>query len=120
MSELVLRQPDDWHLHLRDGEAMHAVLPHSALRFGRAIVMPNLRPPVTNTAQALLYQQRIIAALPAGVQFQPLMTLYLTDHTTPAWLARRISSGASLSVRYSVISGRKSSPAGSAARMRSR
>ncbi|MBV8853699.1 MAG: hypothetical protein JOY91_09880, partial [Sinobacteraceae bacterium] len=93
MSELVLRQPDDWHLHLRDGEAMHAVLPHSALRFGRAIVMPNLRPPVINTAQALLYQQRIMAALPAGVRFQPLMTLYLTDHTAPAEVQRARESG---------------------------
>ena len=80
---LTLTRPDDWHLHLRDGEAMAAVLPHSARQFARAIVMPNLRPPITNTAQALAYRQRILTALPAGMDFTPLMTLYLTDITPP-------------------------------------
>ena len=79
-----IRRPDDWHLHLRDGAAMAAVLPFTAARFARAIVMPNLKPPVTTTAAALAYRDRIIAALPAGATFMPLMTLYLTDKTDPA------------------------------------
>ena len=78
---LTLTRPDDWHLHLRDGAAMAAVLPCTARQFGRAIVMPNLRPPVTTAAAAIAYRQRILAALPAGNDFQPLMTLYLTDNT---------------------------------------
>ncbi len=85
---LTLRRPDDWHLHLRDGAALAAVLPFTAAQFGRAIVMPNLRPPVTTAAAALAYRQRILAALPAGADFTPLMTLYLTDNT-PADEARR-------------------------------
>jgi dihydroorotase len=87
-ASLTLTRPDDWHLHLRDGDAMAAVLPHSARQFARAIVMPNLRPPVTSTAMALAYRQRILAALPAGLDFTPLMTLYLTD-ITPADEMRR-------------------------------
>ena len=78
-STLTLRRPDDWHLHLRDGAAMAAVLPDTARQFARAIVMPNLKPPVTTTAQALAYADRIRAALPEGLTFEPLMTLYLTD-----------------------------------------
>jgi dihydroorotase len=85
---LTLTRPDDWHLHLRDGQALAAVLPSSARQFARAIVMPNLRPPVTTAAQALDYRRRILSALPAGADFQPLMTLYLTDHT-PAEEVRR-------------------------------
>jgi dihydroorotase len=81
--KLTLRRPDDWHLHLRDGHALRAVLPFTAARFGRAIVMPNLKPPVTTTELALAYRQRILAALPVGVAFEPLMTLYLTDRTSP-------------------------------------
>jgi dihydroorotase len=81
VSALVIRRPDDWHLHLRDGAALAAVLPFTAARFARAIVMPNLNPPVTTTAAALAYRDRIRAALPAGAQFEPLMTLYLTDRT---------------------------------------
>ncbi|WP_394757750.1 amidohydrolase family protein, partial [Rhodoferax sp.] len=77
---LTLARPDDWHLHVRDGEALRTVVPHTAAQFGRAIIMPNLRPPVTTTAQALAYRARIQAAVPAGVQFEPLMTLYLTDN----------------------------------------
>jgi len=82
VTELTLTRPDDWHLHLRDGAGLAAVLPHTAERFARAIVMPNLRPPVTSTAQAVAYRERILAALPAGSRFTPLMTLYLTDNTT--------------------------------------
>ena len=78
-TEITLTRPDDMHLHLRDGTALAAVLPHSARQFKRALVMPNLRPPVTTTEQALAYRERIVAALPAGSDFQPLMSLYLTD-----------------------------------------
>ncbi len=77
---ITLTRPDDWHLHLRDGDALRAVLAHSAAQFGRAIIMPNLRPPVTTTVAALAYRERIRAALPPGAQFAPLMTLYLTDN----------------------------------------
>ncbi|HEY5762095.1 MAG TPA: dihydroorotase [Rhodocyclaceae bacterium] len=79
---LSLTRPDDWHLHLRDGAALVAVLPHTARQFARAIVMPNLKPPVTTVAQAAAYRERILAALPAGAEFTPLMTLYLTDRTS--------------------------------------
>ncbi|MBU6211364.1 MAG: dihydroorotase [Gammaproteobacteria bacterium] len=78
---LTLRRPDDWHVHLRDGAALAAVLPHTARQFARAIVMPNLKPPVTTTALALAYRDRIRAARPEGSDFEPLMTLYLTDNT---------------------------------------
>ena len=88
-----LTRPDDWHLHLRDGAAMAAVLPHSAAQFARAVVMPNLRPPVTTAAQAVAYRERILAALPAGADFTPLMTLYLTDRTAPDEVARAIDAG---------------------------
>jgi dihydroorotase len=77
---LTITRPDDWHLHVRDGEALATVVPHTAAQFGRAIIMPNLRPPVTTAAQALAYKARIQAAVPAGVSFEPLMTLYLTDN----------------------------------------
>jgi len=79
---LTIQQPDDWHLHLRDGATLAAVLPHTARVFARAIVMPNLRPPVTTVAQAQAYRERILAALPAGLAFEPLMTLYLTGATS--------------------------------------
>lgn len=88
MDTLTLTHPDDWHLHLRDGDAMRAVLPHSARQFVRAIIMPNLRPPVTTTEQALAYRARILDAIPAGSTFQPLMTLYLTDNTSPTEIVR--------------------------------
>ncbi|HEY1726642.1 MAG TPA: dihydroorotase [Steroidobacteraceae bacterium] len=95
MSELLrLRRPDDWHLHLRDGPALRAVLPFSAARFARAIVMPNLTPPITTTELALAYRQRIMATLPAGARFQPLMTLYLTDRTSAEEIERAHASGA--------------------------
>ena len=80
---LTLTRPDDWHVHLRDGAALHVVLPHTAARFGRALVMPNLLPPVTTTAAAAAYRERILAALPMGARFEPLMALYLTDTTVP-------------------------------------
>lgn len=80
---LTLTRPDDWHLHVRDADAMLAVLPHTAAQFARAIIMPNLRPPVTTTAQALAYKARILAAVPNGLAFEPLMTLYLTDLLPP-------------------------------------
>jgi dihydroorotase len=84
MTTLTIRRPDDWHLHLRDGTALHAVLPFTAAQFARAIVMPNLRPPVTTADQAHAYRKRILAARPLGSTFEPLMTLYLTDRTSPA------------------------------------
>ena len=90
---LTLTRPDDWHLHLRDGAALAAVLPHSARQFGRAIVMPNLKPPVTSAVQALAYRDRILAALPAGADFQPLMTLYLTDRLSPDEIGRAKDAG---------------------------
>ncbi len=88
MDTLTLTRPDDWHLHVRDGAALRAVVPHSARQFARAIIMPNLRPPVTTTEQALVYRGRILDAVPDGLAFQPLMTLYLTDNTPPAEIAR--------------------------------
>ena len=83
-NSLTLRRPDDWHLHLRDGEMMAAVLPETARHFARAIIMPNLVPPVVTAADALAYRTRILAALPEGMVFEPLMTLYLTEDTVPA------------------------------------
>jgi dihydroorotase len=79
INTLTLTRPDDWHLHVRDGDALATVVPHTAAQFARAIIMPNLRPPVTTTAQALAYRERILAAVPQGLSFEPLMTLYLTD-----------------------------------------
>ena len=90
---LTLTRPDDWHLHLRDGVALAAVLPDTARQFARAIVMPNLKPPVTTTALASAYRERILAARPAGSDFEPLMTLYLTDATPPAEIAAAKASG---------------------------
>ncbi len=90
---LTLTRPDDWHLHLRDGDALNRSVPHSAAQFGRAVIMPNLRPPVTDTGQALAYRQRILAAVPDGSEFTPLMTLYLTDQTMPAEIKRAKESG---------------------------
>ena len=90
---LTIRRPDDWHVHLRDGAMLTAVLPYTARQFARAIVMPNLAPPVTDIAAAEAYRARILAALPAGADFTPLMTCYLTDHTDPAALARGFAAG---------------------------
>ncbi len=93
MNSLTLTRPDDWHLHVRDGAALHTVVPHTAAQFGRAIIMPNLKPPVTTAAQALDYKARILAAVPAGVQFEPLMTLYLTDNLPADEIARAKDAG---------------------------
>jgi dihydroorotase len=101
---LTLTRPDDWHLHLRDDAAMASVVAHSARRFARAIVMPNLKPPVTTTALALAYRQRILDALPETTQFEPLMTLYLTDQLTPEEVTRAKESG--------IVKGIKLYPAG--------
>ncbi|MBV8665618.1 MAG: dihydroorotase [Burkholderiaceae bacterium] len=90
---LTITRPDDWHLHLRDGAALASVLPHTARQFARAIVMPNLKPPVTTVAQAAAYRERILAALPAGMRFEPLMTLYLTDNTSADEIRRAKDSG---------------------------
>ncbi|WP_050479554.1 dihydroorotase [Herbaspirillum rhizosphaerae] len=94
MSDVVtITRPDDWHLHLRDGATLASVLPHTAHQFARAIIMPNLKPPVTTTEQAGAYRDRILAALPAGVQFEPLMVLYLTDNTPPEEIRKAKASG---------------------------
>ena len=97
---LEITRPDDWHLHLRDGALMSAVLPDTARRFARAIIMPNLKPPVTTTALAQAYHARILAALPAGLQFEPLMTLYLTDNTSAAEIRTAKNSGIVHGVKY--------------------
>jgi dihydroorotase len=90
---ITLTRPDDWHLHVRDGEALRTVVPHTAAQFGRAIIMPNLRPPVTTAAAALAYKARIQAAVPPGVQFEPLMTLYLTDNLPAEEIQRARDAG---------------------------
>ena len=100
MDTLTLTRPDDWHLHVRDGAALTMLIAHTARQFGRAIIMPNLKPPVTTTAQALAYRQRILAAVPAGVAFQPLMTLYLTDNMPVAEITQTKSSGHVYAVKY--------------------
>ena len=93
MQTLTLLRPDDMHLHLRDGDTLRHVLPHTARQMGRAVIMPNLKPPVISVADALAYRERILAALPAGNRFQPLMTLYLTDHATPALVQEAKAAG---------------------------
>ena len=91
--ELTLTRPDDWHLHVRDGAALKAVVPHTAAQFARAVIMPNLKPPVTTAAQAMDYRARILAAVPAGLAFEPLMTLYLTDRLPPDEISRAKEAG---------------------------
>ena len=100
MRQLSIIRPDDWHLHLRDGAHLRAVLPDTARRFARAIVMPNLTPPVTTVKLALAYRERILAALPSGARFEPLMTLYLTDATPPGEIASARASGSVHAVKY--------------------
>ena len=100
MDTLTLLRPDDWHLHLRDGPEMAAVVGPTARVFGRAIVMPNLKPPVTTVAAARAYRERILAALPSGTAFEPLMTLYLTDNTPPAVIAEAKDSGLVHAMKY--------------------
>jgi len=99
-TRLVMTRPDDWHLHLRDGDMLASVLPDTAQRFARAIVMPNLTPPVTTVEQARAYRERILHAVPAGLAFEPLMTLYLTDNTSPAEIARAKDSGFVHALKY--------------------
>ncbi|MEL6470368.1 MAG: dihydroorotase [Cyanobacteria bacterium J06623_4] len=100
MKALTLTRPDDWHLHLRDGAALKAVLPHTVRQFARAIVMPNLKPPVRSVADAAAYRDRILAALPSGQQFEPLMTLYLTDNTSPGDILAAKEAGFVKAVKY--------------------
>ena len=100
MNALTLTRPDDWHLHLRDGDMLAAVLPDTARRFARAIVMPNLKPPVRTMADAAAYRERILAVLPAGLTFEPLMTLYLTDNTSPEEILKAKASGFVHAVKY--------------------
>jgi dihydroorotase len=106
LTSITIIRPDDWHLHLRDGEQLRAVLPHTARQFARAIIMPNLKPPVVTTDRALAYRTRILAALPTSMQFsfEPLMTLYLTDNMLPSEIIRAKESG--------VVQGVKLYPAG--------
>ena len=99
-TRIEITRPDDWHLHLRDGDALASVIGHTARRFARAIVMPNLKPPVTTVAQAEAYRGRILASLPAGARFQPLMTLYLTENTPVDEIARAKDSGSVFAVKY--------------------
>ena len=100
MDTLTLTRPDDWHLHLRDGDMLAAVLPDTARRFARAIVMPNLKPPVRTVADAAAYRQRILDALPEGMDFEPLMTLYLTDNTSAEEIFKARDSGFVHAVKY--------------------
>lgn len=100
MQQLTIARPDDWHLHLRDGALMQSVVQDTARQFARAIVMPNLRPPVTTIEHAHAYRERIIAALPPGTKFEPLMTLYLTDHTSAAEIRRAKQSGIVHAVKF--------------------
>jgi dihydroorotase len=104
MNTLKIQRPDDWHVHLRDGAALKSVVGFTAARFGRAIVMPNLKPAITSTAAAAAYRERIVAALPAATPFEPLMTLYLTDATAPEEIDRARAAG--------VVHGVKLYPAG--------
>ncbi|MEY3720904.1 MAG: dihydroorotase PyrC [Pseudomonadota bacterium] len=104
ISKIILTRPDDWHLHLRDGVVLRDVLPHTARQFARAIVMPNLKPPVTTTEMARDYRKRILDVLPSDMRFEPLMTLYLTDNTTADEIGRAVESG--------IVHGVKLYPAG--------
>ena len=112
MTTISLRRPDDWHLHLRDGAHMAAVLPFTAARFARALVMPNLKPPMTTTQGLSEYRARILAALPAGSRFEPLLTLYLTDRAPPEVISRARARG--------FVVGAKLYPAGATTRTRYR
>ena len=99
MNEISLIRPDDWHAHFRDGAVLHSVVPATAARFARAVAMPNLSPPVTTTAAALAYRDRILAAVPPGASFEPLMTLYLTDETDAEEIGRAAASGRVIGVK---------------------
>ena len=111
MNSITILRPDDWHLHVRDGEQMRAVVPHTARQFARAIIMPNLKPPIVTTDMALAYRAHILAALPEALQsgFEPLMTLYLTDKTSPSEIIRAKESGQIHGVKlYPAVSKRAS------------
>ena len=99
-TSLTILTPDDWHLHVRDGDATRAVLPATVRQFRRAIIMPNLKPPVRTVTEAAAYRERIVAAIPRGAQFEPLMTLYLTDNTPPDEIARAVDSGFVKALKY--------------------
>ncbi len=100
MQTLTITQPDDWHLHVRDGAMLKAVLPHTARQFARAIIMPNLKPPIRSVDEAAAYRERIVAAIPTGQQFEPLMTLYLTDNTSPKDIMAASASSFVKAVKY--------------------
>jgi dihydroorotase len=100
VNRISITRPDDWHLHLRDGSALASVLADTARQFGRAIVMPNLKPPVTTVVAAAAYRERILSVRPASLRFEPLMTLYLTDNTAPAEIRRALDSGFVQAVKY--------------------
>ena len=112
MNRLKITRPDDWHLHLRDEAVLASVLPDTARRFARAIVMPNLKPPVVTTEQALAYRDRILAAVPADLSFEPLMTLYLTEATPPAEIARARATGLVHAVKYYPAGATTNAPSG--------
>jgi len=112
MNELTIRQPDDWHIHLRDDEMLERVLPYTAAQFARGIIMPNLKPPVINAQMAAAYRDRILAALPEGMQFEPLMTAYLTDTTDPAELEAGFASGVLTAVKLYPANATTNSAAG--------
>ena len=98
-TRITIRKPDDWHLHVRDGAMLKAVMPFTAKHFGRAILMPNLVPPVVTTKDAIAYRERVMAALPPGSPFKPLMTCYLTDHTDPDDVERGFKEGVFTAVK---------------------
>ena len=100
ISRLSITRPDDWHLHLRDGEVMASILSDTSSRFGRAVIMPNLKPPITTTEQALAYRERILGAVSTKTPFEPLMTIYLTDATTPSEIIKAKASGFVHAVKY--------------------
>jgi dihydroorotase len=100
LTSLTIKQPDDWHLHVRDGDVLADVVPDTARCFARAIIMPNLKPPVVTTEQALAYRQRILNVLPVNTEFNPLMTLYLTDNTSPSEISTARDSGHVQAVKY--------------------
>jgi dihydroorotase len=111
-TRLTIRKPDDWHLHVRDGAMLKAVLPYTAKHFGRAILMPNLIPPVTTTKEAIAYRERVMAALPQGSTFKPLMTCYLTDDTDPDDVERGFREGVFTGVKLYPANATTNSAAG--------
>ncbi len=111
-TRITIRRPDDWHLHVRDGEMLKAVLPHTAQHFGRAILMPNLVPPIRTTQEGIAYRERVLAALPKGSRFTPLMTCYLTDETDPDDIERGFRDGVFLGVKLYPANATTNSAAG--------